>query len=320
MVAFSTPHRGGHKLWDLSGSYGSVRADEREEFSHALRDIYVECDRCVGQLTDAASNDANLLVFSLHGMTSNTNRNYLLPKILSHILDSKPKYSQESNRGYSSFKTRIRKHVPYAWLSMAFPPYSSAYGALYFCRSKLGNNVPRIVAAAAFSIDTADQNGYIRINLCGREKNGIVEPGEEYDKLCSAITKDLRTFVDAATGQPIVEKVVRSDELFKSGPRLKYLPDLIVLWAPSHSSNQQTIVSNRYPSISIPAPQRKLNGRSGNHKSDGFLIALGSGISHNSQIENGNILDLAPTIYALLGVRKPTQMRGNSLWATNKQI
>jgi predicted AlkP superfamily phosphohydrolase/phosphomutase len=147
-----------------------------------------------------------------------------------------------------------------------------------------------------------------------------VEPGEDYDQLCSAIIKDLETFVDADTGEPVVEQVVRSDELFKSGPGLKYLPDIIVRWAFSPSANQRAIVSNRYTSLSISAPKRNLDGRSGNHSSEGFLLAVGSGIPHYSQIENGNILDLAPTICALLGAHKPVQMRGNSLWAINKDI
>jgi predicted AlkP superfamily phosphohydrolase/phosphomutase len=321
LVALAAPHRGGHKLWDLSGTYGSVRAGDREEFSHSLRDIYVACDRVVGQLAEAASDDANILVFSLHGMRANTNRTYLLPKILHRILDSKLEHSEESKEDHSSFPTRIKKLVPSVWRSMAFqtPPFSTAYKLYSFCYSKLYNIAPRTVNTPAFSLET-DLNGYIRINLRGREKNGIVEPGEGYDQLCSALIKGLKTFVDADTGEPVVEQVVRSDELFKTGARLKYLPDLIVRWAPSPSANQRATVSNQYPSLFISAPKRNLDGRSGNHSPQGFLLAVGNKIPHNSQIENGSILDLAPAICALLGTHKPVQMHGNSLWAVNKDI
>jgi predicted AlkP superfamily phosphohydrolase/phosphomutase len=321
LVALAAPHRGGHKLWDLSGTYGSVRAGDREEFSHSLRDIYFACDRVVGQLAEAASDDARILVFSLHGMRANTNRTYLLPKILHRILDSKLEHSQESNEGHSSFLTRTKEHVPSVWRSIAFqsPPFSTAYKLYSFCCSKLYNIAPRTVNTPAFSLET-DLNGYIRINLRGREKNGIVEPGEGYDQMCSALIKDLETFVDADTHEPVVEQVVRSDVLFKSGARLKYLPDLIVRWASSPSTNQRATVSNRYPSLIIPAPKRNLDGRSGNHSPEGFLLAVGSKIPHNSQIENGSILDLAPTICALLGAHKPAKMHGNSLWAVSKDI
>ncbi len=319
MVALAAPHRGGHKLWDLSGTYGSVRTGDREEFSHALRDIYVACDKVVGQLTKTASHDANKLVFSLHGMQPNNSRSHLLPKILHHILDGNSKYGQESNEGYCSFQRRITEYVPNVWRSMAFSPNSLAYKLFYSFHSRIENNTPRIGAAPAFTLET-DLNGYIRINLRGREKNGIVEPGEAFDQLCAAIVKDLETFVDVDTGEPVVEQVVRTDEIFKTGNRLKYLPDLIVRWAPSPFTNQRAIMSNRYTSLSISAPKRNLDGRSGNHSSEGFLLSVGSGIPHNSQIENGNILDLAPTICSLLGAPKPVQMRGNSLWAINKDI
>jgi bisphosphoglycerate-independent phosphoglycerate mutase (AlkP superfamily) len=65
-------------------------------------------------------------------------------------------------------------------------------------------------------------------------------------------------------------------------------------------------------------PLRNLNGRSGNHSSEGFVLSVGGGIPHDTLIKKGDILDLAPTIFALLGVDKPIQMRGNSLLAKVK--
>ena len=41
----------------------------------------------------------------------------------------------------------------------------------------------------AFLIDNANE-GYIRINLKGREPQGIVEPGKEYEDLCEEILSD----------------------------------------------------------------------------------------------------------------------------------
>jgi bisphosphoglycerate-independent phosphoglycerate mutase (AlkP superfamily) len=66
-------------------------------------------------------------------------------------------------------------------------------------------------------------------------------------------------------------------------------------------------------------PERNLDGRSGNHGPEGFLLAIGSNFLPNSQIEDGDILDLAPTIYALLGAQKPIQMVGNSLLKDDKR-
>ena len=316
MVAFASTHRGGHKLWDFSGTIGRASARDRREFSHALRDVYVACDKAVGQLVEAAGDEANILVFSLHGMRPNTDRAFLLPRILNSILDTRLKYAQQPSEGYSIFR-RIRDSGT-IWLPLAFPTSSLAYKlarTLYhtqdFWRMLPKNNT------SAFSLGSC-LNGYIRINLRGREKNGIVESSEAYDQLCSAIIEDFKTFVDADTREPIVEQIVRSDELFNSGSRLELLPDLIVRWSSTPAIYHRKVVSNRYPWLSISMPPRNHNGRSGNHSSEGFVLAVGGEIPPDTCIEKGDILDLAPTIFALLGVDKPIQMCGNSLLAKGK--
>ncbi len=323
LVAFATLHRGGHKLWDLSGTFGRASVNDRKEFLHALQELYVECDKVVGELAETAGEDANLIVFSLHGMQPNTNRTLLLPKILDCILDARFRRTQQLMEGYSNWRRRIREKredISTNWFSLAFPRHSFIYKkcfAVFSFVSKLFNPVSRIVAAPAFCLTTC-LNGYIRVNLRGREKYGTVEPGNEYDNLCSAIIEDLKTFVDANTREPIVEKVMRSDELFGLGRRLQHLPDLIIRWASIPSIDQRNIVSNRYPKFSISMPRLNPDGRSGNHSSNGFVLAVGSGIPSNSIVENGHILDLAPTILALLGAPKSAEMRGKSLLLDKK--
>jgi predicted AlkP superfamily phosphohydrolase/phosphomutase len=321
LVSFASLHRGGHKLWDFSGTVGKASKNDQKEFSHALRDIYVACDKAVGELAETVSNDTNILIFSLHGTRANTNRTNVLPKILDYILDARMKPGQQLKEDYSSFRRRINETLLIKWLFLAFPSSSLVRNLAFSFSSKLFNSAPRIIngtRAPAFTLGT-DLNGFIHINLRGREKNGIVERGEEYDHLCSTIIEDLKTFVDADTQEPIIEQVIRSDELFKSGHRLHRLPDLIVRWSSIPSINQRTIVSNRYPHFSISMPEWNLDGRSGNHGPEGFLLAIGSGFLPNSQIEDGDILDLAPTIFALLGAPKPIQMVGKSLLKDNKR-
>ena len=63
----------------------------------------------------------------------------------------------------------------------------------------------------------------------GREEQGIVEPGAEYDRTCEEITDRLMELKSPA-GEPIVAAVYRREELF-SGPLLGKVPDLIVEFA-----------------------------------------------------------------------------------------
>jgi len=304
MVGFGATHRGGHKLWDLSGAWGDIRPGDRTEFSHALRDVYVACDAAVGRLVEAAGDGVTVLVFSLHGMGPNTSRVYLLPTMLDRIL------GKEAKSGTRARLRRLKETIPLEWL------YRMSRVLPLSLRDKLGRLKGGIYWPVTPAVSlVADLQGYVRINLRGREAAGIVEPGEDYDRLCADIIEGLSTFVDADTGKPVVESVMRIDQLFAQGPRRNYLPDLLVRWASSPAKNHRAIVSARYGSIPWVTPGLNPGGRSGNHRPDGFLLAAGDRIQPNLRIEDAHILDLAPTVCALLNVPKPAQMCGNVLSA-----
>jgi len=305
MVGFGATHRGGHKLWDPSGVMGDILQGHRAEFSRALRDVYVSCDAAVGQLVEAAGDNVTILVFSLHGMGPNTSRTRLLPTMLDLILGKEAKSGGGSKQsGYRrlrrlpslEWRESIKRRLP-LWLRQKLTTLwrkSSTYWA----------------ETVAVSL-AADLQGYIRINLRGREAAGIVEAGRDYNRLCGDIVEGLNTFVDADTGEQVVESVMRSDQLFAHGRRRNNLPDLLVRWASSPAANHRALVSSRYGSILWPTPGRNPDGRSGNHRPEGFLLAAGDSIRPDSQIENAHILDLAPTVLALLDIPKPAEMCGN---------
>jgi predicted AlkP superfamily phosphohydrolase/phosphomutase len=55
--------------------------------------------------------------------------------------------------------------------------------------------------------------GKVYINLKGREPKGIVEP-EDYDAVCDEIVKAFEAFRDPNTGEPVVKKVYKREEIF----------------------------------------------------------------------------------------------------------
>lgn len=309
VCGFGATHRGGHKLWDTTNVLGDVRSEEEEGFSRALRDVYIACDEAIGRLVEVAGGGVTILVFSLHGMGPNTSRaDLLLPRMLERILSKEADSRKEPER--DGYLQRLRKLVPLGLRHRVRRRLPSRLQDRLTAFWRMGGIDWNVTPAATL---IADLQGYIRINLRGREVNGIVEPGEEYDGLCAGIIEGLYTFVDADTGEPVVEDVIRSDRLFMQGVRLNNLPDLIVRWATSPAANHRAIVSPRYGSIPWPMPGRNPDGRSGNHNPKGFLIVVGNRIKPGSQIRNAHILDLAPTVYALLDLPKPTEMCGNAL-------
>jgi predicted AlkP superfamily phosphohydrolase/phosphomutase len=158
----------------------------------------------------------------------------------------------------------------------------------------------------------ADLNGYIRLNLQGREPQGIV-PAAEFDGLSARIIEGLLSFKDSESGDPLIEEIVRSDEVFPPGERSGRLPDLIVRWSASSGAPHRAIQSPQLGRIERKTPGRIPNGRSGNHAPQGFLIAYGPGIQAGGRIDGANILDLAPTALRRLGVRTRVELAGRVL-------
>lgn len=156
----------------------------------------------------------------------------------------------------------------------------------------------------AFALPSFSE-GYIRINLQGRESQGIVEPAE-YEALCDELTQKLYRLKDARTGIPMVKNVIRTrQQPLESDPKLPDA-DLVVIW-------QEDCVTDVVdsPDIGRIGPVPLL--RTGSHRADGFFLAQGAGIQPGSNLAPGHSLDLAPTILNLMGVTIPEYFEGKPL-------
>ena len=141
-----------------------------------------------------------------------------------------------------------------------------------------------------FSLPT-DRNTYLRVNLRGREPQGCVAPGSEYDALLTYVETEFRALVNGQTGRPAVEDVFRPQELYP-GPRARDLPDLVVLW--SSDGPIDVLQSRTIGRIE----SRVTEQRSGNHRPEGFLLARGPAFKSGPADLRGDILQLAPTLLA----------------------
>jgi predicted AlkP superfamily phosphohydrolase/phosphomutase len=306
VVAFGATHRGGHKLWDATGVKGEPSPAERAALADALRRIYMECDAAVGRIIDAAGDTALTLVFSLHGMGANTSRVEVLPEMVRRTLEGPP--ADRAPR--TGLLHGLRELVPNEWrhaVKSRLPVFVQDRLTAFWRTG--GYDWPRTRAFCPL----ADLQGYVRINLVGREAKGVVQPGSEYEALCGQIADGLQTFVDADTGERVAFDIGRPGTIFPGGERVAGLPDLIVPWATSPTADQRALVSPTLGTIEMPSPGTNPTGRSGNHRPEGFLIAIGSGFAPGAVVEGGHILDLAPTVHAALGVATPGDMRGRDL-------
>jgi len=154
-----------------------------------------------------------------------------------------------------------------------------------------------------FSIGFA---GPLYVNLKGRDPHGIVAPGAEYEALLAQVTADLRALRDPQSGEPLIGPIYRREELYQ-GPRADEAPDLILM--PRDEKNAPTgmleFASRRWLT---PVPER-----TGTHRMDGILFLAGPGIRPGVHLDDSSIVDVAPTVLALLGQPIPTTMDGHVL-------
>jgi hypothetical protein len=304
MVGFEPASRRSQAV-DLSGIEGDAAPPEQAELSHALRDVYVACDAAVGSWSTGGAG-TTLLVFSPAWARTRAAPTSCRP--------CSTGFSPGRTSGRAVERTSLVKRLlalfPREWRHSVKLLLPSSWQDRLTVFALLGRT--NWATARAFSL-IADIQGYVRINLRGRESPGLVAPGEEYDRLCAEICEGLATFVDADTGEPVVASLMRIDRLFAHGTRRDHLPDLIVRWAESPAAGHRAVVSPRHGSIPWPTPGRNPDGRSGEHRPEGFVLAVGDGIRPASRIENAHILDVAPTVCSLLGVPTPPRMCGTKL-------
>jgi predicted AlkP superfamily phosphohydrolase/phosphomutase len=314
LAVFPILHRAGHRLWSTTNIHDLDLHTEQQkaEASDALRQVYMAFDKVLGELMDAAATPVLTLLFSFYGMFENHSRETILPEMLRRVLESENKnivgQKPVSETKAKSLLVTIRNAIPNSWRHKVKSklPYSWRYKLISFWRlGQLDWSKVR-----AFVIPLEVRIG-IRINLKGRERLGIVQPGKEYDDLCQKIMADLATFVDADTGNPLVKNLEFSKDVF-DGERVDWLPDIVGSWNDTPSANHRVITSPVYGDIPWPTPGKNPEGRSGNHTSSGFLIAHGDEIRPGS-LKDAHILDLAPTILHLLGESIPAGLEGKIL-------
>jgi predicted AlkP superfamily phosphohydrolase/phosphomutase len=157
-----------------------------------------------------------------------------------------------------------------------------------------------------------DHAGYVRVNLRGREPEGIVAP-EEYRPLCDEIADGFLGFRDAVSGKAIVRQVHRLDDLAPPGaPARDRLPDLVIEWSDVPPGAAPVIRSERLGELTWRSPQLP-SGRSGNHGGDGWFVAAGPGIEAGAAAAVHPIVDLVPTLYRWLGHEPDPALAGQPI-------
>ena len=148
--------------------------------------------------------------------------------------------------------------------------------------------------------------GSIYLNVKGREPEGIVEPGREYEQVREEIMRLARGFVHPCTGEPLIGEILKKEDIYH-GPYLDRAPDLIL--RPRDERNIFFGLADFGSNITVDTVYRY----SGMHRDYGLLIMTGKGVKKGAAIEGAGIEDLAPTILYAMECPVPQDMDGRVL-------
>jgi predicted AlkP superfamily phosphohydrolase/phosphomutase len=306
MLVIGALHRGTHYLWDLEQiDRSGVSADEIAVLEGARDELFVAADRCIGRILEAAPDNARVVVFALHGMTANSGWADRFPSLVSQIRNhGSPRPPQEG------FLYRCKRRIPWRVIRQVTTRLPTSVNQAL---------VPLWSARMLDWSDTRffalplDINGYVRINLRGREARGIVEPGSEYAELLAELEQAFCSFKTIDTGEPVVRDVARTDDLVDpAAPRRHLLPDLIVRFHPIRSQEVSGVTSEEYGEVRWTPEDPLPSGRSGNHLPTGWFTAAGGGIQPGPELRI-NSLDIVPTFFHWLGAEVPETIHGRPI-------
>ncbi len=343
LVIFSEFHSGGHYLLHLTREDHPLNQPFGKSMGgrEPMAEVAQAVDKAIGEMIAAAPEDATYVVFSQEGMVPNNldgPSTIFLPELLYRWSMPGQQALQGGPPGDNRPPARPITHPwSFGWARKVYSLKHDRNKLRAWLRRRLpvevGNLMEKLLGAPegfgylknyhpwfqpamwysdhwpkmkAFALPSYS-DGYVRLNLEGREPNGIVARAD-YDKTCDEIEDLLNGLRDARTGEPIVARITR----MRSGPDdtdpLRPDADIVVNWRPFPADIVDSPTCGRMGPIPF--------SRSGGHVPQGFMIAAGPGIDADSFEPSGHVLDLTPTILDLMGAPAPDYMPGHSLRRT----
>jgi predicted AlkP superfamily phosphohydrolase/phosphomutase len=307
---FTEAHCGGHLLWHMHDPAARWhRPEDPRVPGDPLKDVYVAIDEAIGAVLEDVDPDATVIFLANQGMGPKNNASHLLDRMLVGLGYAAP--APTSSR--RDWRARTDTAMTRAWQSVPAPIRNRLRLLRDFKRKVINpeHRPARVIdpaAGKAFTIVNNTAEGAIRVNLVGREPEGKVQRGAEYEAVLDSLTRDLMAVINLETGTPIVAAVHRCDDLYP-GPERHHLPDLFVTWR--YDAPVNVVGSPRLPRLE----GRYAYVRSGDHRPEGMFVVKGPGVRSGRVSAPVRCTDFAPTILQLLGVAPPADLDSGGIAA-----
>lgn len=314
MILFGESDGTGHQFWKFIDPNSPLFTDHPDQLGDSLLRVYQELDRQLAEMIEKLPDDAILMMMSDHGFGGVSDW-CLYPNCWLHEqgwLGLHQRRAGWSDRLLNTMKLWAVQSLP-AWVQRSIYRHASWLVGRIEARSRFGS-INWSETRAYF--DETPYFPMLRINLQGRQPQGIVAPAD-YESVRDEVIEMLESWVHPQTGQPIVEKVFRREEVY-TGPCVENAPDVIPKWALHNGYSYAFRKCASSPDLRwidqvdplTPENQQFYASKSGTHRDHGIFLASGPGIRRGQTVSDARIIDLAPTILALLDVPIPANMDG----------
>ena len=324
-MVFTATDRVQHFFWRfLDATHPLYDAAEALKFQDAILRVYSRIDEALGRILSHCDEDTTVIVMSDHGFGPQRRlfhiNHWLVENgflqltytttsgTLPHLLSLARKGLYRGLGALTGLARNVLSDTNKDRLKRFFPHLRERVASI--------EALSMIDWTATTAYHTAEFPGDIRVNLRGREVQGIVEPGAEYEAVCEAIQSGLEGYVDPETGKRVVERVFRRDELYW-GPHADLAPDLIVHLADYSYTFDWRIpldFDGTHEDLPVVGPLTpEYSSNCGYHRLDGILMLSGSGIRKGVQLDPAQIQDVVPTALYLQGLPIPADMDGKVL-------
>ncbi len=256
VACMSEAHNVGHYYMELEDAGHALHNPEMAaRIPEPLRQCYRKLDVSLGEILDAAGDDAEVFLLGGPAMERFISANSVLDEIARRVdlgYGAPISGSEAAKRTYRSLiPERLRRKIG---------PLARAVRRRFANRDYLRRRF--------FAVPHNDNAGAIRVNIKGREKYGTISRGAEYDALVREITDGVSSFINPDTGRSIVKRVIDVTKNFE-GPNRDLLPDIFIEWDRIDTAGDFTrLISENFGEVRLPR-----QARTGDHTPFGFFWA-----------------------------------------------
>ena len=277
----------GHHVWRYMDPEISPRYPQRRE---RIMSIFTQLDEALGKLFALADErEAQVVIMSDHGHGGQVGW------VRANKLLQKWGYITMTGKCQWFIRRMVREYQKWRYKDKYTRPAR-------LVDEKLGIDWSRTMAAVCHTA----MWGFLYLNVRGRQPEGIIEPGEEYEACRNDLIERFLAEKDPVTGEPLFTEVIKPEMAYGESPLSWDCPDLLL--AP-----QEGVKVNRRTRGKWTVKHTNPATAEGTHLLHGLWMAAGETIKTGQNFQ-ANIQDIAPTLLTMLGIPVLKDMDGEVLF------